>query len=90
MQGVSVIKRGKDACRWADVLFFCCSYAECRQFLNSPGVCQAVSGKYVVLLSNGTPEDAQLMAIEFKSMHVSYLDAFVLVRNKIVEISVEH
>ena len=80
VQGVSVIQKAKDACKWARFLYFCCSYDECRQFLSCPGVHQAIRGKCVVQLCSGTPEDAHQMAKILQPLGAAYLDAFVLVR----------
>lgn len=79
VQGVSVIQRAKDACKWAQLLFFCCSYEECRQFLRSPGVNQALKGKCVVQLCSGTPEEANQMATWVQQLGATYLDAVILV-----------
>lgn len=79
VQGVSVIQRAKDACKWAQFIFFCCSYDECRQFLRSPGVHQALKGKCVVQLCSGTPEDANQMATRVQQLGATYLDAVILV-----------
>src|SRR5580700_9613114 len=77
--GLSVAQSVEESVREADIIVISLSdYNSTRQLLRHPDIEAALSGKMVVQLSSGTPQEAREMDSWARGCGITYLDGAIL------------